>query len=260
MIEKQTDGDRTGTSPVRPQPLPISKILAAALLAGVVAGLFVAAFHQLATEPVLQRAIDLETGLKNASGEPVAPEVFSRSVQHVGLFVGYVFYGVGWGALFGVAASLLPLLTRVPFSVKQGLGLVLACCWTVGIFPQLKYPANPPGVGEAATIGFRQETYLSILLLSILGTLLAAIAYQALGNAGRSWQRPRVRVPLVIGLYLLYIGILYVYLPNSSDPVRLPSDLLLSFRWLSVIGVILFWLSLGGCFVLFLGRPRLSKL
>jgi putative cobalt transporter subunit CbtA len=237
----------------------LSSVLASALLAGVVAGLFVAAFHQLATEPVLQRAIDLEGTLQKASGQPVAPELFSRSTQDVGLFVGYLFYGIGWGALFGVVAGLLPLLTRSPFSVKQGLGLVLASCWTVGIFPQLKYPANPPGVGEAASIGFRQEVYLGILLLSVLGTLLAAIAYQALGKASQGWQRPRVRIPLVAGLYLLYIGILYVCLPNYADPVRLPSDLMMAFRWLSVTGVLLFWLALGSCFVLFLDRSWFSK-
>ena len=237
----------------------LGSILATSLLAGVVAGLFVAAFHQLTTEPVLQHAIDLEGALKKASGEPVQPEVFSRSIQHIGLFIGYVLYGIGWGALFGVVASLLPLLTRRPFSIKQGLGLLLASCWTVGIFPQLKYPANPPGVGESATIGFRQEVYLSILLLSILGALLAAITYQVVGKAGQDWQRPRVRIPLVVGLYLLYISILYVCLPNYSDPVRLPPDLVMAFHWLSVIGTLLFWLAFGGIFVLLLGRPRLSR-
>jgi predicted cobalt transporter CbtA len=246
MLKKQTD-------------YSLGSVLAAALLAGVAAGLFVAAFHHLATEPVLQRAIDLEAAMKKASGQPVGPELFSRSTQNVGLFIGYLFYGIGWGALFGVVASLLPLLTRAAFSVKQGLGLVCASCWTVGIFPQLKYPANLPGVGTAASIGFRQETYLAILLLSILGSLLAAIAYQALGRASSGWPRPRVRISLVAGLYLLYIGILYVCLPNYSDPVPLPSDLIVSFRWLSVIGVLLFWLALGSCFVLFLGRPRFGK-
>ncbi len=246
MLNKQTD-------------YSLGSVLAAALLAGVAAGLFVAAFHHLATEPILQRAIDLEAAMKKASGQPVEPELFSRSTQNVGLFIGYLFYGIGWGALFGVTASLLPLLTRAAFSVKQGLGLVFASCWTVGIFPQLKYPANPPGVGTAASIGFRQDVYLAMLLLSILGTLFAAIAYQALGRASNGWQRPQVRIPLVAGLYLLYIGILYVCLPNYSDPVHLPSDLIVSFRWLSVTGVLLFWLALGSCFVLFLGRPRFNK-
>lgn len=237
----------------------LSSILASALLAGVVAGLFVAAFHQLATEPILQRAIDLEGTLKRASGEPVPPELFSRFIQHIGLFIGYLFYGIGWGALFGVAASLLPLLTRTPFSVKQGLGLLLISCWTIGIFPQLKYPANPPGVGEATTIDFRQEVYLGILLLSILGTCLAAIMYQVVGKVRKDWQRPRVRIPLVAGFYLLYISILYVCLPSYSDPVRLPLDLVMSFRWLSITGVLLFWLALGSIFILLLDRPRFSK-
>ena len=112
MLNKQTD-------------YSLGSILAAALLAGVAAGLFVAAFHHLATEPVLQRAIDLEAAMKKASGQPVGPELFSRFTQNVGLFIGYLFYGIGWGALFGVVACLLPLLTRTAFSMKQGLGLVL---------------------------------------------------------------------------------------------------------------------------------------
>lgn len=237
----------------------LGSVLAAALLAGLLAGLFVAAFHQIATEPVLQRAIDLETILKKASGQAAQPEVFSRPIQRIGLFIGYLLYGIGWGALFGVVSCLLPLLTRTALSVKQALGLALVSCWTVGIFPQVKYPANPPGVGEPATIGLRQELYLGILLLSILGALLAAIAYQALKKVSKGWQRPRLRTSLVAGLYLLYIGTLYVCLPNNSDPVRLPSDLIILFRWLSVVGVLLFWLALGSFFVLFLRQSLFSK-
>lgn len=237
----------------------LGPVLAAALLAGLLAGLFAAAFHQLATEPVLQRAIDLEEVLKKASGEAAEPEVFSRSVQGIGLFIGYLLYGIGWGALFGVVSCLLLLLTRTSLSVKQGLGLLVVSCWTVGIFPQLKYPANPPGVGEPATIGFRQELYVGILLLSILGTLLAAIAYQALGKASKGWQRPRVRIPLVAGFYLLYIGTVYVCLPNNPDLVQLPSNLMVSFRGLSVVGVLLFWLALGSFFILLLRQSLFSK-
>jgi len=237
----------------------LGPVLAAALLAGVLAGLFVAAFHQLATEPVLQRAIDLEEVLKKASGEAAEPEVFSRSVQGIGLFIGYLLYGIGWGALFGVVSCLLLLLTRTSLSVKQGLGLLVVSCWTVGIFPQLKYPANPPGVGEPATIGFRQELYIGILLLSILGILLAAIAYRALGKASKGWQRPGVRIPLVAGFYLLYIGTVYVCLPNNPDLVQLPSNLMVSFRGLSVVGVLLFWLALGSFFILFLRQSLFSK-
>jgi putative cobalt transporter subunit CbtA len=237
----------------------LGPILAAALSAGLLAGLFVASFHQIATEPVLQHAIDLEEMLNKASGQPIEPEVFSRPAQRVGLFIGYLFYGIGWGALFGVVFCLLPLLTRTALSVKQGLGLILVSCWTVGIFPQLKYPANPPGVGESVTINFRQEVYLIILLLSILGTLLAAIAYQALGKASKDWQRPKVRIPLVAGFYLLYMGTLYICLPNNPDPVQLPSDLIVSFRELSVVGVLLFWLALGSFFMLFLRQSLFSK-
>jgi hypothetical protein len=237
----------------------LGSVLAAALFAGLVAGLLVATFHLFATEPLVQRAIDLEEILRKASGQAAEPEVLSRSTQRVGLFLGYLLYGIGWGALFGVGFCLLPLLTRTAFSVKQGVGLILVSCWTIGIFPQLKYPANPPGVGEPATIGLRQELYVGILLLSILGAFLAAMAYQALGRGSKGWQRPGRRLPLVAALYLLYMGTLYVWLPNNPDPVRLPSDLMAWFRWLSVGGVLLFWLALGSTFVFFLRQPLFRR-
>ena len=241
------------------EPHSLSSVLAAALLAGVLAGLFVAAFHEIATEPVLQRAIDLETILKKASGQAVGPELFSRSVQRSGLFIGYLLYGIGWGVLFGVVACLLQLLTRTQLSLKRVLVLALIGLWTVGILPQLKYPANPPGIGEPASINFREEVYLAILLLSILGTLLVAIVYRVLGKVSKgSWQRPGVRISVVAGLYLLYIGILYVCLPNYSDPVLLPSDIIILFRALSVVGVLLFWLALGTFFILFLRQSLFS--
>ncbi len=146
-------------------------ILGLALLAGVLAGFLVASFHFFTTEPLLQRAIDLEAAHRQAAGQPLAPELFTRSTQRAGLFLGYLLYGVGWGLLFGVICSLVFLGTnqsREPRSAwRQLLWLVVICYWTVGLFPQLKYPANPPGVGSPATITYRQELYLGCLVLSV---------------------------------------------------------------------------------------------
>src|SRR6266536_1969858 len=124
-------------------------IIGLTLLAGLVAGLLVACFHFFATEPTLQRAIDLETAHKMALGQ-LDPEVFTRPEQRAGLFLGYILYGIGWGSLFGIicwfAQARLSEASKV--SWEWVFGLLFICYWTFCLFPQLKYPANPPGVGH----------------------------------------------------------------------------------------------------------------
>src|SRR5437867_1485076 len=80
--------------------LSLGNVLKAALIAGVVAGLAAAAFNFLATEPLIQRAIDIETLRHQAEGSYEEPMV-SRDAQHIGLFVGFVLYGLTWSLLFG---------------------------------------------------------------------------------------------------------------------------------------------------------------
>jgi predicted cobalt transporter CbtA len=234
-------------------------ILAWALLAGVLAGLLVACFHLFATEPLLQRAIDLEAAHRQAAGLPPAYELFTRPEQRAGLFLGYLLYGVGWGLLFGVICSLVLRWTnqsRGPHATwRQLLWLVVICYWTVGLFPQLKYPANPPGVGSPATITCRQELYLGCLVLSVLGSVLVFGLSHRLGQMGQRWQiLKNMRLPLVVVVFFLYVGAIWLFMPPSPDPITIPLNLVLSFRWLSVGGTTLFWFALGGIFLLFWQR------
>jgi predicted cobalt transporter CbtA len=230
-------------------------ILGWALLAGVLAGLLVALFHLFVTEPLLQRAIDLEAAHRQAAGQPPAYELFTRPEQRAGLFLGYLLYGVGWGLLFGVICSLVLMWTnqsREPRSAwKQLLWLVVICYWTVGLFPQLKYPANPPGVGSPATITYRQELYLGCLVLSVLGSVLVLGLYHRLGQMGQKWQiLKNMRLPFVLVVFFLYVGAIWLFMPPYPDPITLPPNLVMSFRWLSVGGTALFWFALGGIFLL----------
>jgi predicted cobalt transporter CbtA len=230
-------------------------ILSWALLAGVLAGLLVALFHLFATEPLLQRAIDLEAAHRQAADLPPAYELFTRPEQRAGLFLGYLLYGVGWGLLFGVISSLVLMRTnqsgepRAPW--RQLLWLVVICYWTVGLFPQLKYPANPPGVGSPATIMYRQELYLGCLVLSVLGSALVLGLSHRLGQMEHRWQiLKNLRLPLVVVVFFLYVGAIWLFLPPYPDPITIPLNLVLSFRWLSLGGTTLFWLALGGIFLL----------
>jgi len=69
------------------RPLRLATALRAAVLAGLVAGGAVAAFHLLVTEPVIDRAILLEEQQSRARGERMATPLVSRATQKVGLVV-----------------------------------------------------------------------------------------------------------------------------------------------------------------------------
>jgi predicted cobalt transporter CbtA len=218
-----------------------AEILKAAVLAGLLAGMIAATFHWIFTEPLIDRAVEMEERLHQSSGATHEEPVVSRPMQKVGLFFGFLLYGFAWGILFGLLAyAIRPWLTAAGGG-GAGFFLVLLLGWSVAIFPLLKYPANPPGVGEPETIGYRQELFLVLIALSLIGTF-AALA------AERSFRHVRRARALVLVSYLIYIVVIFVALPSNPDPVKLPPELVREFRILSLIGQLVFWTTMGGAF------------
>jgi len=217
-------------------------VLKAAVLAGLLAGLVAAGFHSLLTEPVIDRAIQIEEQASKAQGKPVEEPVVSRRTQRVGLVFGFLLYGGAWGLLAGVVSHLVRSRLPALSDAKRGAVLALLGGWSVAIFPFLKYPANPPGVGEPATIGYRQGLYLGFIGLSIIGAILAFWLQRSLGSRTRSaW-------PLALALYVVYLVLVYLAMPSNPDPVGMPSRLVWTFRALSLAGLVLFWGVLGAAF------------
>lgn len=227
--------------------LSLGTILKAALIAGLAAGLTVAIFHAVVTEPVIDRAIALEEQRHAAEGEHEEP-IVSRQVQKGGLFVGFVMYGLVWSVLLGIIYRVAQRWLPAHGARGQRLLLALAGYWAVALFPFLKYPANPPGVGDPETIGYRQALYVAALALSILGALLAlALARRsgAGGSGARRWAAP-------LAFLAVFSAILYVAMPGNPDPVQMPAEIVTPFRALSLVGLTLFWAVLGVLFALVL--------
>jgi predicted cobalt transporter CbtA len=222
----------------------LAAVLRAALLAGVVAALTAAVFHYVATEPVIDQAIALEEQLHPAAAhqEPV----LSRETQRVGLFIGFLGYGLSLSLLFAVGYHAAQRWLPGRGFAAKGAFLALAVYWAVCLFPFAKYPANPPGVGDPETIGYRQILYFGFLALSLAATALAI----ALGRSSR-WRG--VAVLVVIG------AAAYAAMPPNPDPVRMPADLMLSFRGLSLAGLTLFWVVFGGVFSWRVGRAAVES-
>jgi predicted cobalt transporter CbtA len=220
----------------------LGAVLKAALLAGLIAGAVASIFHWTFTESLIDKAVEIESRLHGHSvGAPEQP-VVSRPVQKAGLFAGFLLYGGAWGMLFGLLVyAVRPWFAKLDYG-RQGFLLALLLGWAVAIFPMLKYPANPPGVGEAETIGYRQELFLASIALSLIGTAVALAIERRFSGRGKS-----ARVAVIVS-YVVYLALIYFALPGNPDPVRLPADLVQSFRALSLVGQLLFWGAMGGSF------------
>src|SRR5580698_8451193 len=131
-------------------------LLLRGMLVGVVAGLLVFAFARWIGEPQVERAIAFETSVDQAKGEAPEPEMVSRKIQKgLGLLTGVVLYGTALGGIFGLVFAyargrLSQSRPRVLSVVLAGIGFI-----TIVLTPSLKYPANPPSVGNPETIGIR---------------------------------------------------------------------------------------------------------
>lgn len=218
------------------------EIVKAVLIAALAAAMLTATFHFVFTERVIQQAIELEEQAQSAGGEE--RPVVSRPAQKAGLFVGFLMYGVVAGLFLGGLYFIVRRWLSGTSSGKLGFLLALAAYWSVALFPFLKYPANPPGVGDPETIYHRQQLYLGIIGLSLAGGILAYALYRSLTKlrgkrlTGLLWVLPLT----VYGSYMLVI---YLVMPTSSDPVSVPMELVSKFRALSLAGLTLFWLLLG---------------
>jgi predicted cobalt transporter CbtA len=227
--------------------LSFRAVLKSALIAGIVAGLCVAAFHLLLTEPVLDRAIRLEEQQARSAGTHDAQAedtpLVSRPMQKAGLFLGYLIYGLSWALFFSVAYHLLQgrLAAR---GVRWGAAaLAFLLYWSIVLVPFLKYPANPPGVGDPATVADRQNLYLIFLLLSAGSAALAVTLgkYVARLMAGQ-------RRLLTLAWLVLLAAMLLLLMPGNPDPATMPAEIVLPFRAFSLGGLTLFWAIFGLCF------------
>jgi predicted cobalt transporter CbtA len=210
----------------------LGTILRAMLLSGLLAGGGLALFHGILTEPIIDQAIAFEATSTGMDIDPLP--LVSRQQQKVGLVVGSLLYGIFVATIFGgvfyLSQETLPK-RRVFTNV---LLLAAAGYWLIALFPFLKYPANPPGVGHSATIEYRQALYVGFMMLSLAGGLLAANAARYIGHPG----------VVAVGYVAFAIGI-YLLMPRNPDPIEVPMTIVTAFRVLSLVGLTMFWAVLG---------------
>ena len=211
-------------------------------LAGLAGGAVAAVFQWTVTETQIRKALELEAANETGAHE----EMFSRSTQVLGGMVGGVLFGLFAGLIFGFVSALLwRRASHEGGAFRRSIGLAGAVFVVWTLVPGLKYPANPPGVGNPDTIDQRTASYLILLVVSVLVAILAREVWGQMTARGFAGA-PRFAV--VAGAYLAVIAALYVVFPANPDSIDAPASLIWHFRLDSLAGNALLWLVLGTVF------------
>jgi len=212
------------------------------LVSGALAGLVHGTVNFTVVEPYLDQAIGLENESLFASGEAEDTLEFwaeyesYRIWQKSGQVLAGVILGLAMGSLFGIVYALsknsLPGKNDVAKSV-----ILAGVMWiTIYIIPFLKYPANPPTVGDGETVMLRAILYVSFIALSGIGVVIFYKLSCKLQNNKKYFG--------LFG-YVIFITILFFVMPENPDEITAPMNLVNEFRLMSVLGVSSFWLSVG---------------
>jgi hypothetical protein len=211
-------------------------VFARGAVRGPAAGLFTSVAAYFFLEPTLTAAIALE-GPSDGEG-PV-----SRETQKLlGMPLGFVFAGLALGLLFAVAYRVLPSRAE-PW--QRSLGLAAGGFAALALIPQLRYPANPPGVGDPETIAGRTSGYL---LAVALGVIVISGSYAGLRALRARGVSAPVRQSAVTVLAVLAVAVGFALLPDNTDPVGAPAALVWEFRIRSIGLLVLLYTALGAIF------------
>lgn len=235
------------------------------LLAGLVAGILAFGVAYLVGEPPVAAAISLEeqgapTGAEHPADHATGTTaddtadaghshgdgdeaVVSRQNQATwGLLTATLLFGTALGGIVGVAAAfaagrLGPISARASTALVAVIGFL-----AVYLVPYLKYPPNPPAVGNPDTIGQRTAWYFAMLAISVVAAIGAIVAARRLTprlGAWNSWL-------IAAGGYLVVVLIAGWLLPIVDEvPADFSADLLWRFRMASLTVQATLWAAIG---------------
>ena len=212
------------------------------LISGALAGLVWGSANLFLVEPYLDEAIGIENQNLFASGEADDTLEFwveyegYRSWQKSGQILAGVILGTSIGALFGIVFALSRNSLPGISNIKKALVLAGIMWVTIYFIPFLKYPANPPTVGEADTVVLRSILYLSLIAISGFG----AVGFYKISKKFTG----RKKLVCLVG-YVVFIYTIFVVMPENPDEITAPMDLVNGFRIMSVLAVSTYWIAIG---------------
>lgn len=221
----------------------VGNLLLRGMLVGVFAGLLAFGFARIFGEPQVDRAITFEEQMTQAKGEVPEPELVSRKTQAgLGLFTGVIVYSAAAGGLFSLVFAFV--YGRVGRLGPRATAALLALDGFVAIVlvPGVKYPANPPSVGNPETIGLRTELFFVMLVISVAALVLAVALARRLSARYGAWD-----ATLIAGAaFVLVIAIVQYVLPEINEvPEQFSAVVLWRFRVASLGIHLVLWTTIG---------------
>ncbi|MGW4352630.1 CbtA family protein [Nocardia sp. NPDC004582] len=242
------------------------RIIGRGVLLGALGGSLAFVFARILSEPIIDRAVDYEEGrdhaqmaLDKAAGQSMdmdhGAELFTRAQQqNVGLGFGVIVFGAALGALFAVVYFLA--LRKAGKISPRNLALLVSGGMFLALYaaPFLKYPANPPSVGNPDTIEERTALYVGLIVISAVLLVAAIWLGRRLTARLDNWT---ATVAAAAG-FVVVMGALLALLPSFSEapePLRdasgtivfpgFPADDLYHFRLYAFAGQLLVWVVIG---------------
>ena len=212
------------------------------LASGAIAGLVHGTVNFAIVEPYLDQAIGIENQNLFASGEEEDTLEFwaeyesYRIWQKSGQVLAGVILGLAMGSLFGIVFALSRNSLPGKNDISKAAFLSVIMWVTIYLIPFLKYPANPPTVGDGETVVLRAILYLSFIAISGL----SVVAFYKLSkklNGNKKY--------LALAGYAGLMAITFVAMPDNPDEITAPMNLVNEFRLVSVLGVSSFWACVG---------------
>ncbi|HEX2471579.1 MAG TPA: CbtA family protein [Nitrososphaera sp.] len=228
--------------------------IAITLLAGAIAGTILGAINQVAVEPYIDHAVELEMQNANQSSQIINPaEVTAyRLWQRGGEIVAGTILGLSIGSLFGIVFAYTHSSVPGSNNKKKALKVAGIMWFVLFLMPALKYPANPPAVGDPETIYYRQSMYVAFLAISGFSALGLAFLYRKMGALN-------IKKAIIPAAYAAIISGAYLAMPANPDPINAPMDLVIGFRITSAITISMFWGLLGVIFGTFWDKLNPSE-
>jgi predicted cobalt transporter CbtA len=232
----------------------VGKLLARGMLAGIVAGLLTFGFARIAGEPSVEQAISLEEKMAEAhehadgaqSGAHVHAHeeaLVSRATQAgLGLFTGVAVYSAAIGGLFALVYA-YAYGRAGKFSARAlSAWLALAAFIAIVIVPNLKYPANPPSIGQPETIGYRTGLFFLTIAISIAVAVFSLKARRHAAAKFGAWNGSIIAA----GIFMAVIAAVQIFLPAINEvPAAFPAVLLWKFRMAAIGMQAIMWGTIG---------------
>jgi predicted cobalt transporter CbtA len=248
-------------------------LLTRGMLVGFVAGLLCFGFLRLVGEPPVDRAIAFEAAMDEAKDKAAAddakakgmampkqdpePELVSRSVQAgLGLFTGVAVYNTAFGGLFALVFAFA--YGRMGNFDPRTTSALLAISGIVAVYfvPILKYPANPPSVGNPDTIGMRTAFYFAMIAISLAAMIAAWMLRNRLVQRFGNWNAAL----FAAAAYFIVVTGVALALPEVSEvPEEFPAAVLWQFRIASAGAQLIMWTTIGLAFGALTERAEASR-